>query len=218
MMPSARFAIENYFRGGWHPLGFIGIGEAPKEAALNNMRFDSPAFDDSLHYKVPEKLLAVKTPPVPQVKAVTPWTPEPNTGLINPWRYWILKTPGSGLEKQILTDGPGASRVIRVTGDFGEGSSLNHNFGNGAKLDRGRYRFAFRVRGTPGQSVEFELADGWRRVSKEAQIPLTEQWQEHTIEFEIKTTFKDETTLRFSLPRDATGTFDLANTRLKVVK
>ncbi len=218
MMPSARFAIENYFRGGWHPLGFIGIGEAPKEAALNNMKFDSPAFDDSLHYKVPEKLLAVKTPPVFQVKAVTPWTPEPNTGLINPWRYWILKTPGSGLEKQILTDGPGASRVIRVTGDFGEGSSLNHNFGNGAKLDRGRYRFAFRVRGTPGQSVEFELADGWRRVSKEAQIPLTEQWQEHTIEFEIKTTFKDETTLRFSLPRDAKGTFDLGYTRLIVVK
>ena len=56
------------------------------------------------------------------------------------------------------------------------------------------------------------------RVSKEAQIPLTEQWQEHTIEFEIKTTFKDETTLRFSLPRDAKGTFDLADTRLRVVK
>ena len=94
MMPSARFAIENYFRGGWHPLGFIGIGEAPKEAALKNVNFDSPAFDDSLHYKVPEKLLAVKAPPVPQVKAVTPWTPDPNIELINPWRYWILKTSG----------------------------------------------------------------------------------------------------------------------------
>ena len=35
---------------------------------------------------------------------------------------------------------------------------------------------------------------------------------------EIKTTFKDETTLRFSLPHAAKGTFDLANTRLKVVK
>jgi hypothetical protein len=34
------------------------------------------------------------------------------------------------------------------------------------------------------------LADGWRRVSTEARIPLTEQWQEHTIEFEIRTTFK----------------------------
>jgi hypothetical protein len=182
------------------------------------VKFDSPAFDDSLHYKVPEKLRAVKTPPVPPVKAVTPWTPDPNTELINPWRYWILKTPGNGLEKQILTDGPGANRVIRVTGDFGEGSSLNHHFGNGAKLDPGRYRFAFRVRGTPGQSVEFELADGGRRVSKEARIPLTAQWQEHTIEFEIKTKFQDETTLRFSLPHAAKGAFELANTRLKVVK
>ncbi len=218
MMPSARFAIENYFRGGWHPLGFIGIGEAPEEVALKNVGFDSPALDDSLFYKVPETLTTVKAPPLPQVKAVTPWNPDPNTELINPWRYWILTTPGKGLEKQTLTDGPGGSLVIRVTGDFGESSSLNHNFGKGAKLDPGRYRFAFHVRGTPGQSVEFELADGWRRFSKEARIPLTEQWQEHTIEFEVKTTFKDETTLRFSLPHAAKGTFDLANTRLKVVK
>jgi hypothetical protein len=167
---------------------------------------------------VPEQLRAVKTPPVPQVKAVTPWTPDPNTELINPWRYWILQTQGNGLEKQILTDGPGSNRVIRVTGDFGERSSLNHNFGNGAKLDAGRYRFAFRVRGTPGQSVEFELADGWRSVSQEAQIPLTEQWQEHTVEFESKTKFQEETTLRFRLPRETKGTFDLADTRLKVAK
>lgn len=217
MMPSARFAIGNYFRGGWHPLGFIGIGEAPKEASLKNVAFDSPAFDDSLYYKVPEKLRAVKAPPVPQVKAVTPWTPDRNTELINPWRYWILRPPGDGLEKQILADGPGASRVIRVTGDFGDGSSLSYNFGNGAKLDPGRYHFVFSVRGTPGQSVEFELADDWRLVSKEARIPLTGQWQEHSIEFEIKTTSKDGTTLRFRLPRDAKGTFDLANTRLKMV-
>ena len=87
-----------------------------------------------------------------------------------------------------------------------------------ARLDCGRYRFAFRVRGTPGQSVELELADDWRLVSKEAQIPLAEQWQEQIIEFEIKTTFKDEATLRFRLPRDAKGTFDLADTRLKVAK
>ncbi len=70
----------------------------------------------------------------------------------------------------------------------------------------------------PGQSVEFELADDWRLVSGEARIPLTEQWQEHSIEFEIKTAFKDGTSLRFRLPRDAKGTFDLANTRLKMAK
>ena len=112
-------------------------------------------------------------------------------------------------------EGPAGRRVMRVTGDFGKGSSLNYTLGNAIKLDRDRYRFAFRVRGTSGQSVEFELADGWRRVSKEARIPLTDQWQEHIVEFEIKNTFKDETTLRFAMPRDVKGEFDLTDTRLK---
>lgn len=215
MMPSARFAIENYFRGGWHPLGFIGIGQAPKDASLANVAFDDPAFDDSLRYKVPEKLRAVEAPPVPQVKAVTPWTPDPNVELINPWRYWILRTQGYAADKQILSDGPGGSRVIRVTGDFGEDTSLGYTFGDAGKLDPGRYRFVFSVRGTPGQSVAFELADNWRTVSKEAQIPLSERWQEHTVDFEIKTPFKEWTTLRFRLPRNVQGTFDLATPRLR---
>jgi hypothetical protein len=122
------------------------------------------------------------------------------------------------LEKQILAEGLGGRRVIRVSGDFGQGASLNYTLGNSVKLDSGRYRFSFRVRGTPGQTVTFELADGWRKVSREAQIPLTKEWQEYNIEFEIKTIFKDETTLRFSLPRDVNGTFDLTDTRLKDAK
>lgn len=216
MMPNARFAMANYFKGGWHPLGSIGIGKLPAGAALKNIRFDSPAFDDSIIYKVPEKLLAVQAPPLPPVKAVQQWVSDPKEELINPWRYWKFSANGTGVEKEMLTDGPTGLRVIRVTGDFGQGSSLQYYFGNGAKLDRGSYTFACRVRGTPGQSVEFELADGWRGVSKEANIPLTEQWQEHTIEFQIKDNFKDDTTLRFNMPRDANGTFDLADTRLKL--
>jgi hypothetical protein len=113
MLPSVRFAIENYIRGGWHPLSLIGVGDVPEEAALRNVKYDSPAFDDSLHYTVPEKLLSVKAPPLPQVKAVTPWTPDPRTQLINPWRYWILKTRSNALEEQILSDGPVATRQYR---------------------------------------------------------------------------------------------------------
>lgn len=218
MMPSARFAIENYLRGGWHPLGFIGIGETPKEIALGNVSFDSPAFDDSLYYKVPEKLRAAKAPPVPSVKAVPPWRAEPNRELIDPHRYWILETRDHGAEKQIGADGPGGGRVIRVTGNFRDGASLSYDFGSGAKLARGRYRFAFRARGTPGQSVDFELADGTRKISKEAQIPLTREWQEHTTEFEIKAEFKDETVLRFRLPRESEGNFDLTDPRLKMAQ
>jgi len=217
MTPSARFAIENYFRGGWHPLGFIGIGKAPTEASLKNVAFDSPAFDDSLHYKAPERLRAVKAPPSPPVKAVTPWVADRYTELINPWRYWVLKTEVNGAEKQILFDEPGGSRIIRVVGDFGDNSSLNYSFGNGVKLDPGRYRFAFRVRGAPNLSVECELGDDWRLVSKLAHIPLTESWREHSIEFDVKTTFKDATTLRFRLPRGVKGIFDLADPRLRML-
>lgn len=211
MVPSARFATTNYLRGGWHPLGFIGIGKTPAEAALKDITFDSPAFDDSLRYLVPEKLRALKAPPLPPVKAVTPWTPDPSTELIKPWRYWTLESDSHGVEKQILNE---RSQVIRVTGDFGKSSSLNYNFGNGIKLDRGRYRFTFRVRGTSGQTVEFELADDWRKVSKAADISLSAEWKERNIGFEITTKFNDETTLRLRLPRDSKGIFDLTDTSL----
>ncbi len=219
MMPSARFAMANYFRGGWHPLGFIGIGEAPVEAALKDMKFDSPAFDESLFYKVPEKLLAVRPPPIPPVKAVQPWTPDPKKELINPWRYWMLEADGDAVEMKMRTDGPVAGpngrHVIRVTGDFGKGTRLEHTFGRDYKLDRGRYRFAFRVRGTVGQSVEFRVADGWRGISSKTTIPLSSEWKEHVIEFEIKAPFKDEPRLRFVLPQDATGEFDLTDMHLR---
>jgi Domain of unknown function (DUF4832) len=216
MMPSARFATSNYIRGGWHPMGQIGIGITPSQPALKNIVFDSPAFDDSLHYKVPEKLRAIVPPALPPVKALVQWKPSAKEELINPSRYWELKGGGHGLNKQILSDGPTGLRIIRVAGDFGKSSSLEHTFGNGAKLDLGSYRFAFRVRGTPGQSVELELADGWRGFSKLGSVPLTDTWQEHVMEFEIEDTFKDETTLRFKLPEQVEGSFDLADPRLRI--
>ncbi|MBL8231399.1 MAG: DUF4832 domain-containing protein [Bryobacterales bacterium] len=215
MLPSARFAMANYLRGGWHPLGYIGVGEAPKEALLSNLPFDSPAFDDSLRYEVPAALRAVQAPPMPAVTAVNPWAPDRDTELINPWRYWVLRTSNDDLEKQGLSDGPGETRGLRVTGDFGSDSSLEYHFGVGVKLEPGRYHFGFHARGTPGQSVEFELGDDWRVVSREARIPLTEQWQEYGMVFEVKATTRDVTTVRFRLARDAKGTFDLANPRLK---
>ncbi len=214
MVPSARFATTNYFRGGWHPFGFIGIGKAPQDVALGSITFDSPAFDDSLSYKVPEAIRSVKAPPVPDVKAVTRWIPDPKTELIDPSRDWNLSADTKTVEKQIRMDGPGDSKVIRVTGDFGPRSTLGYEFGKDVKLERGRYRFAFRVRGTAGLSVEFEAVDGWRAIAKEAKIALSPEWKEHVVEFEIKNAFKDDAGIRFVLPRDAKGEFDLADTRL----
>jgi len=230
MLPSARFAIENYFRGGWHPLGFIGVGVPPAQAALTNVRFDRPDFDDSLHYKVPEKLLAVTTPPAPPVKAVTPWKADPNIELINPWRSWTLEGRPPDLDKEVRFDSsvPGAAskRVIRVAGEFGRRSSLRYSLGKGVKLERGRYRVAFRVRGMPGQSVDFEVsdsadfdaADGSSILARKESIPLTAQWEEHSLEFEISAAIKDQASLRFRLPREVSGAFELTDPRLKLVK
>ena len=82
------------------------------------------------------------------------------------------------------------------------------------KLERGRYRFAFRVRGTAGLPVEFEVVDGWRSVGKEAKIALSPEWKEHVVEFDIKNAFKDDRGIRFVLPRDTKGVFDVTDTRL----
>ncbi len=218
MTTSVRFATENYFRGGWHPFGFIGIGTAPREHALKDIPFDNPAFDDSLRYQVPETLLGVKAPPLPEVKAVKPWAPDAKIELINPWRYWNLE-PGSGsLEKMAgadgPVDGPAGRRVIAVVGAFGRGSSLSYTFSKDGKLAAGRYRFTCRVRGTAGLSVVFEVADGWRGVSPQTTIPLTSEWRAHVVEFELKNPFEDETRLRFMLPQESNGTFELTDIQL----
>ena len=221
MEPSVRFAAKNYFRGGWHPFGFIGVGRTPREAALRNIAFDSPAFDSSLSYQVPAEFLAVQPPPIPQVKAIPRWSPDPKKELINPWRYWILETRSKTLEKRVSADGPvedpAGRRVLSVVGNFGRGSSLKCTFFNEGKLNPGRYRFACRVRGTAGQAIQFEVADGSRAIFKGTTIPLSPEWQAHVVEFEVKAPFKDATCLRFVLPQEATGEFDLTDTRLREV-
>jgi hypothetical protein len=152
MVPSVRFAIQNYFTGGWHPFGFIGVGVAPRETALKDVAFDSPAFDRTLSYQVPEELLAVQSPPAPMVTPMPRWAPDPKVELINPWRYWTLIRRSDTIEKRVSEDGPvegpAGRRVISVVGDFGRGSNLSYTFFNHGKIDPGHYRFSFRVKGT----------------------------------------------------------------------
>jgi hypothetical protein len=111
--------------------------------------------------------------------------------------------------------GLAGGKVIRVIGDFGDRSRLDYTFGKSYKLNRGRYRFTCRVRGTPGLSADFEVGDGWHGISKETPIPLTSEWQKHVIDLEVKDTFKDEPTLRFKLPKNAKGQFDLTDSHLR---
>jgi hypothetical protein len=50
-VPAVRFAIENYFVGGRHPVGVVGVGRAPLSAELDPTSFDDPAQDRTLHYE-----------------------------------------------------------------------------------------------------------------------------------------------------------------------
>jgi hypothetical protein len=52
MVPSVRFAMENYFIGGRHPIGLIGVGKVPSSTELDPVSFDDPAQDRTLHYEL----------------------------------------------------------------------------------------------------------------------------------------------------------------------
>ncbi len=52
MQPAVRFAIRNYFIGGRHPLGVIGVGKTPSSPELDPACFDDPAKDKTLHYEL----------------------------------------------------------------------------------------------------------------------------------------------------------------------
>ncbi|MBT4816859.1 MAG: DUF4832 domain-containing protein [Lentisphaerae bacterium] len=220
MIPSARFAIANYVAGGWHPFGYVGVGAPPRKTALDDVAFDSPAFDRTLSYRAPQALLAVQPPP-PLPEAVTPsrWKPDPTTELINPWRYWCLVRRSETVEKRVSADGPVAEpadrKVITVAGDYGRGSNLTYTFFDNGTLGPGNYRFSCKVKGTAGQSVRFDVADGWRSVAGGTDLPLATAWQEHAVEFEIAAAFKNGTRMRFSLPHDTTGEFHLTDYHLR---
>jgi len=51
MLPSARFAIGNYFRGGRHPMGIVGLGVEVDQPELDPAEFDDPQKDVSLRYE-----------------------------------------------------------------------------------------------------------------------------------------------------------------------
>lgn len=52
MLPSARFAIRNYFRGGRHPIGMFGVGKPVQKNELDPKLFYDVQNDTTLHYLV----------------------------------------------------------------------------------------------------------------------------------------------------------------------
>jgi hypothetical protein len=52
MKPAVRFAIENYFTGGYHPVGMVGVGEMSSNPGLSADDFDNTAWDRTLRYEL----------------------------------------------------------------------------------------------------------------------------------------------------------------------
>ena len=50
-LPCVRFNIQNYFKGGRHPMGKIGVGKKIQNTELNAAGFDDLYSDLSLHYE-----------------------------------------------------------------------------------------------------------------------------------------------------------------------
>ncbi|MCM3748657.1 DUF4832 domain-containing protein [Paenibacillus pasadenensis] len=57
-VPSVRFAVENYYKGGRTPLGKVGVGQAPANQNLG--AFDKLKTDQSLHYKISADRMRLK--------------------------------------------------------------------------------------------------------------------------------------------------------------
>lgn len=49
-VPALRFAICNYTKGGYHPMGYVGVGKAPDQTEIDPSEFDDIAVDTSLRY------------------------------------------------------------------------------------------------------------------------------------------------------------------------
>lgn len=49
-VPSLRFSMQNYTQGGYHPMGYVGVGNPPEKVNIDPSTFDSPAVDVGLRY------------------------------------------------------------------------------------------------------------------------------------------------------------------------
>jgi len=55
MLPSIRFATRNYFQGGRHPMGYIGVGQELDVYRLDSKLFDDTVSDVTLKYVISGK-------------------------------------------------------------------------------------------------------------------------------------------------------------------
>jgi PKD repeat protein len=68
MLPAIKFAVTNYFNGGRHPIGYVGVGQDISSVELTGVAFDDLQADRSLHYAYPTPPAVIVTSPSEDVE------------------------------------------------------------------------------------------------------------------------------------------------------
>ena len=48
--PNVRFATRQYYNGGWHPIGYVGVNACVERTLLDETGFDDMRTDNSITY------------------------------------------------------------------------------------------------------------------------------------------------------------------------
>jgi hypothetical protein len=103
MLPSLRFATVNYFNGGRHPLGRIGVGVEAADPILSPALFSDPRADNSLRYSLETRGIVADAENFSamngiQTQATTDQGGGQNIGWINhgDWAEYAINIPTPG--------------------------------------------------------------------------------------------------------------------------
>ena len=55
MLPTLRFSNPNYWNGGYHPVGIIGVDATPSSSVMDATTFNDPGLDKTIHYINPSQ-------------------------------------------------------------------------------------------------------------------------------------------------------------------
>ena len=219
LTPSVRFACVNYVTGGWHPLGVVGVGCSPARTEPEAVMFVSPAFDETLGYRVPARLRVEQEPPVPAFTPVKAWAMDLSREILNPYHFWDIGIQKMTVERRVTFDGPvpgeAGAKVVTAFGEFDGSSFYCELAATDAKLPPGRYQLDFQCKGTEGLRLQCALADGGKAKADSPVFKVTPTWQSHRFIYEITGEFKEGAGLRFQLPASGSGEFSVTDYHLR---
>ena len=94
MLPSLRFSNQNYWNGGYFPIGRVGVGVTPATTVVDAKTYDNPGADNSLHYINPRQ--------TPEQKAALEAADQKDPlYLFHPINWWGFGTDADGVTSSV---------------------------------------------------------------------------------------------------------------------